>query len=159
MSGIRNIAAIPFAQDIDVANTVNTYAAGQQIGGVLTLMAPAPFLSGDNGPILIVQTAILTDEDNQKSAVDVLLFRGVPTSSGDNTAYAPNAADMALLIGKISFPAADWATYGTMAAVVVRLVEAMRIANGKLYAIVVSQGAPTFVSAGVLKLKVAGVVS
>jgi len=156
--GIRNVVAIPFAVDLDVANAAAAYMAGDQIGAVMEVLAPAPFLSGPQGQVLILQTMTGNDADNVKAAVDVLFFRVAPVDVGDGNAFAPTAAEIASFIGLVSVAAADWAVYGSVAAVVkAGLLEAMRVVGGKFWAVVVSTGAPTYATANILKIKLAGV--
>lgn len=151
------------AQDMTFANSAALYAPGDQVGVPLTLNIHQPFLSGDQGPIVIAQSVAAVDPDNQKAAFDLLFFRDTVTDAGDNNPFAPSVADLAVYIGKIKVLAANWDTYGTRAlAELAAIAESMKLATGtpqKLVVVMVNQGAPTYATVSGLKVKLTGIIT
>lgn len=137
------------------AATNLAYAAGQAIG---THVALSVFnIAGGSGRIASI---MLTDNANQKSALTLLFFRGLPTTAiVDKTAVAIFTANEVCAVHQVA--AADYVTvdskafanYGDLN---VRVDNADSTASKNLYLVVVSQGTPNYgaSAAGALRIKV-----
>lgn len=139
---IRTAAASPTA---DTA----IYASGDLIGGKLTLQ-----IDKNNG---VIQTIILTDAGNQKSAIDVVFWHTNPTNTTftDQAALDIHDTDLKAIAGRKSIAAADYVSYNDNAEATVNLSLPFQLTTGTaLYAALVSRGTPTYVAATDLQLRI-----
>lgn len=130
-----------------VTTDTNVYASGDQLGTLITL---TDALAGTNGGRLA--SLSIVDKAKQKSGLTVLFFRALPTvASSNNAALDISDAEISSkFLGQVPIVAGDYvdlanssvATYKTSA---IDLV--LESSNGTLYAIVLSQGTPTYTSA------------
>lgn len=159
----RNIASIPLSQDLTFANSAALYAPGDQVGLPLTVTVPQAFLSGNAGPILIMQSLAAVDPDNQKAAFDLVFFRVAPASAGDNNPFAPTALECDQYIGKIKIVGTNWDTYGVRAlAELAAIAESMKLGTAtpeQLAIVFVNQGAPTYATVSGLRVKLSGIIT
>jgi hypothetical protein len=129
-----------------LAVTTAVYAAGNSLGGKLTL-TNAMRLSGGSG---IWQSCLIIDKDNQKPALDILLFDSDPTSGTytDKMAIASLSTDAAKLIRRLSVAASDYVTVNNVAiadlSAIGKVVKASGSAN--LFAVINNLSTPTFTS-------------
>jgi hypothetical protein len=132
----------------------NAYAAGDLIGGKLTL-TPAVRLPGFGG---IITRITIADKAKQNAAIDVVFFVANPTGTTftDQAAFAIADADL-LNAFHVQILATDYASYSDNSeATVNNLGAAFRLSSGSaLYAALVSRGTPTYAAAGDLQLAVA----
>jgi hypothetical protein len=94
---------------ITVAPTISTgiYAAGDALGGLLTF-TNAVLSAGASGLITKVQ---VTDEDQELTPVDLVLFNQTFTATADNAPFDPSDADLANCIGYIDVAATDYSDF------------------------------------------------
>ncbi len=134
--------------DLTPAITAGAYTAGDVIGGMLTFDVHS---AGGGGTI---RRVTLIDVDNEKAAGKLYLFNSAPTSTADNAAFAPSAADMRKLIDVVSISAADYASVNSKAAAIKRdLAIDYTAADGRIYAYFVCDGTPTYTTAGDLTFR------
>lgn len=131
---------------------IAAYAAGQCIGGLIGF----PNLAQANNDEFLLQVAELSDAANQKAAIDLLLFDGIPANStfNDAAAAALAAQDLPLHIDTISFQAANYISGGSTAVCSLRGLEIpiMLPSVATLYAALICRGTPTY-TAKALNLK------
>lgn len=116
----RHITVVP------VISATPDYTAGDAIGGIQTI---GPMGSHNGSGIL--KTLLIVDNANQKPALTILLFKGVPTGTWvDNGAASPSAIDIANAIGKINILTTDWETIDSKAYVCPNLAQIIKSAPG-----------------------------
>lgn len=122
------------------------YAALDIIGGKLTLTNAMRKESGSG----VLQSISITDDDNEKAAFDILIFRSDLTGTvADQGAWAHSAADVASFLGRIQVLASDYVSVvGTSLAVAtiknIGLPVRGNTSNQNLYALVLATGTPTY---------------
>jgi hypothetical protein len=133
----------------------NIYAAGDLIGGKLTL-TPAVRLPGFGG---IIATIALADKAKQNAPIDVVFFTANPASTTFTDQAALTVADADLLYDfTVSILATDYASFADNSlATIPNVGAAFRLAAGSLalYAALVSRGTPTYAAAADLLLTLA----
>lgn len=138
-----------------VLQFAGAYSAGGQMGSVLTLVAGADNVNF-SGAVL---SLVVIDKAKQSSALDVLFFNASPTlTSTDNTALSISDAEMeAKFIGRVSIAATDYTATAVNSDATVKAVGLLSQgtpASTSLFAVVQSQGTPTYTSASDLVIKV-----
>jgi hypothetical protein len=125
-----------------VSVSTTAYAAGDVVGGVLTLtnvLSPTCFSSYLNSLMII-------DRDNQKPNLSILLFNANPV----NGAYSDNgpislAGDDTNLVAQIDTDDFTWRTLNTKAALnATNLGRDVSGAGANLWAVIVTRGAATY---------------
>lgn len=138
------------------ASFATPYSSGDVIGGANTLTNAVHKTPGTG----IIQSIVVLDKANQKSALDILFFDTTPANSfgADNAAYALNDADLGYCLGRYSVAAADYVSSSTNSAeATIRSVGLpIKAATGArdIYMVVVSRGTPTYGSATDLIVRV-----
>lgn len=126
--------------------TVNAsaYESGDAIGGKITL-SDVMDVSGGSA---ILDSILMTDEDNQKPVGKWYIFQSDPSGSTltDDIAAAIAVADLSKLLGVVDVASGDWHSTDTKGfAVKVNLNLGMKASGSKhLYAAYVTTGTPTF---------------
>ena len=147
---VKIFSVIPAA-----ASFATPYSSGDVIGGLNTITGAVL----DTGACAKLDSIVVLDAANQKSAIDLVFFGDVPASSfgADNAAYALADGDLLKLIGRYSVAGADYVSSSTTnAEATLRNIELdlQAVANSKnLYVVVVSRGTPTYGSATDLTIK------
>lgn len=146
----RNAVIITPTLVVDTA----IYAALDIIGGELTL-TNAMRVSGGSG---ILQAVTVIDDDNEKAAIDILLFNSPLTGTkADQGALSYSAADPAKILGRISVLNADYLTYvaASLAVAQIRGINLPVAASGSanLYAIILAVATPTYTATTDLMVK------
>lgn len=146
------------AKVVTVNPVVDTgiYVALEIIGGILTI-TDAMSATGGSG---ILQSIVLTDDDNEKAAFDILLFNASPSGGtyADQGAFVHAAGDLPKLIGRIQVLASDWLTVvaGSLAVATIRniaLPVSAATGSTNLYALVILTGTPTYTATSDLTIK------
>lgn len=123
----------------------NIYASGDTIGGVLTLSNAVR----GHKKTGFLHSILVVDKDAQDSALEILLFKSNPTAATttDNAAFAFSTDDTEL-IAKIPVAAADYVDIDSTGIADLtnlgRLIQCDAASDGSLYAVIVSQGTPTY---------------
>lgn len=117
------------------------YSSGHLIGtGPLTFETAAR-ATGQGG---MINSACLLSKDTDGPAVDLVLFSSFPSSTlwTDRAAFTPADADLAKIIGMISFAAASWKSFADNQAVCNTAVEIPYNlpASTSLYGVLVARG-------------------
>lgn len=134
-----------------VVTAASAYAAGQAVGGLMTISNAARVNAGlgAGGTSGMIQSVLISAKSAQSSQIDVLIFRANPTASTctDKTAVAIAAADFDKLIGVAKVT--DWTPLGTPSlGQSQNLAIPYALASGTaLYACAVTRATPTFASA------------
>jgi len=130
--------------DATLTTSTGIYAAGDVIGAAFQLKM-ASRIMGAGG---MVRSVILTDLDNLKSAVDIVLFNAAPTSSDvvDNAKYDLADTDLPLYLGHISVLGSDYISFNDNAVGIkeCELPYVSAYESGDIYALVICQGTPTY---------------
>lgn len=140
--------------------TISTgiYAAGDSIGGKLTLSDATRGAGADGKATGVIQTIRLVDQDNEQAEIDVVFFDADPsgTTFTDNGALDVADADMAKIIGYITIAATDYIAFADNAvATKTGLGFAFSLAEGyDLYAAMVVRGTPTYTATTDLALAI-----
>lgn len=130
----------------------NAYAAGDSIGGKITLTS-AMRVSGGTG---VLSGLMLVDRANQKPALEIFIFQEDPSAATitNNAAFVFSTDDLKV-IAKVVVAAADWTTMNSKATAELanlnRFVAAVGSAN--LYAAIVATGTPTFAASTNLQVR------
>lgn len=136
--------------------TIDTtiYAAGQVIGGKLTL----PSLLGTGALGGIFQSFTVTDKAKQTAAMTLVLFSADPSSTTftNHTALTVNAADVAKIIGQVSLLATDYQSVANLSiGSKPGIGMSFSVPSGTtLYACLIANGTPTYGTASDLLLSV-----
>lgn len=129
-----------------------SYVTGNAIGGLLT------FSNAANGGFAKLLSAVVLDKANQKIACDLLLFSQTFTATSDKSAIAISAADLANMIGVISFSTGDWvsaaASTNAIATKYNLNLAAIGAIDNNLYGQLVARGSATYVSTSDITVKV-----
>jgi hypothetical protein len=130
------------------------YAAGDLIGGKLTLSSVVPITAGSG----IIHSVVLADQANQKSKIDVVFFNSDPsgTTFTDQAALDVADADLLKIVGVITIETFYYIAFADNA-VATKTSSGLvfKLATGTtLYACLVSRGTPTFAAATDLQLSV-----
>ena len=131
-------------QDATLVTSTGIYASGDVIGAAFQMKMASRFLGGGG----MVRSVFLTDLDDQKSAVDVMLFSGMPTSSdvADNAKYDLADTDLPLYLGHISVASSDYATLSDNAVGILacELPYVAAYESGDIYGLIIARGTPTY---------------
>jgi hypothetical protein len=144
-----------FGALIEVTPTVDTsaYGSGDHVGDLQTLSG----VNADGGQACFLRTLVVVDKAKQKAALSVLFFDESQTiASSDNGALDITDAEMVdKCIGYVAVAAADYKDLNANSVATVKDVGLMLKPkkDGKLYAIVLSGGTPTYGSASDLCFK------
>lgn len=131
------------------SSTGGAYADGDLIGAKMTF---TNIIREDIGGAVIT-SAQLIDASTQAAAVDLLLFNadlstGTPGDTGDNAAFDIDDADLANLIGIISFSTGDYSQFADNEIATVNdinlLIQLEDVQD--IYGALVSRGTPTYTS-------------
>lgn len=141
---------------IRITPTVSTsiYAALDIIGGTQTLTS-AMRVSGGSG---VLQTITVADDDNEKVALEILLFDSAPSGGtyADQGALAHAAGDIDKFLGKVSIASSDYVTVVTGSLAVATKTVGLpvkAVGSANLYAIIlVGSGTPTYTATSDLDL-------
>jgi hypothetical protein len=121
--------------------TSGSYAAGDVIGGLLTLAT-------GTRPGGTLRNLLLIDAANNGAALNLWLFSKAPSTFADNAAFAPSANDLTKLIGVVQIAATDYLTVNSLkvADVVVNREYVLNNNSNALYGYLVNaaSGAQTY---------------
>lgn len=137
---------------ISVPTTAGAYAAGNVVGGLLTIDSSNGVVGPSEEPQLAAKLCdlVVIDNANQGLQLDIFLFNQAPaTAMNDKAAFGPSAADMKSCVGVVSVAAADYLSAGASVklaheknlGVVMKPGVAKATAT---YAVVVTRAAPTY---------------
>ena len=135
---------------IQITNSTTAYAAGDVIGGLLTLNPQALMPSGT------IRRVKLIDDENIKPAVTVHVFHTRPGATyTDNAAYAPTLADLKDYAAPVAIESADWQTVGGNGLVVKDdLAVSLSMTDGNVYIVLEADGTPDYSVTNALFLEV-----
>lgn len=129
------------------------YASGDVVGTPVEISGFALDVRG----CALLQSLVVSDAADQKSALDLYFFDEEVTPGADNAAFTLSAAESRALIGKVSVTAADYVSSagGNAQAVLNGLGMLMQAKERKksIWMVVVSRGAPTYTAADNLQFK------
>jgi hypothetical protein len=123
--------------------TAGAYSANDVIGGEITLTNAMRVSSGTG----ILQSVTIQCADGEAPDITLLFFDSNPASNlADNAAFSWGAGDIARLLGKVEFDAADFATFGGDTIATKTGIGLTLAANGSadLYMYIHANGTPTF---------------
>lgn len=137
------------------------YSSGQCVGPPQKLSVP-----GAGRTQIKLQSVSVSDEDNQKAALTVLLFSDDPVGQGgatctDQAAFAWGSGSASqLFVGKVDIAAADYESNGSTPMAVASKANLQLVLNAAaragvdpaLYAVILTTGTPTYASADSLTL-------
>lgn len=136
-----------------LAVTAALYAAGNCVGGLLTLTS-AMRISGGTGAWAKLN---LTDHANQKAPLDILLFHSSPAGAFTDKSAFPtmSVADNALVSCRISIAATDWVTIGGSAYCTKQVgpLPVTAVGSANLFAAMNTSGTPTYAATTDLSAK------
>ncbi len=149
--------ASPLFAEFTPTIAANAKVAGACVGNAFQLSAKTPFSSGEQGPIGIVQSAILTDKDGLSPRLAIMLYRVAFTDAGDAVAFGGTDANYA---GMILVNPTDWLVIGGIGyATVSAYGLASKIVGAIWYAQIVSVDGFTVVTPNSIKGALAGIIS
>lgn len=127
------------AYSVAVTPTISTsiYAAGDAVTPLMTFA-----LNSVSG---MIRQFVILDDDNEKAAGKIWVFRSSPTSFAANDAFAPVFADLQALVGIVPVYASDYTTVNSNAVAVIKDINlSYYAASANLYAYFVPDGTPTY---------------
>lgn len=136
---------VPRSKVISASPTLKisgAYTSGNVMGGLVTF----PNLNLLNGSATI-RRVLIADDDNEKSALNLWLFRSSPTVLADDVAFAPLIADLKTLVAVIPVLAANYTTINSNAYAVLDglgTTFGLTLPSNSLYMYVVANGTPTY---------------
>jgi len=146
-------------QIVEVPITVSTsaYAAEDVVGG--TLQTPDLKQVSGGGYIAWVR---LVDDDDEKAALRLYVYRDAPSNIADGAAFAPTEADWLLTLGCITLAAADYDASGAEACLFAKGLDRKTgeaiifdaLPDGRLYFRLVCDATPTYTDVNDLTLHV-----
>ena len=124
-------------------NVTGTYATGDYVGpsGTATEFTSSVRTSGDSG---LIASALLIDNGKQNITGELWLFSANVTAPADNAAWALSDADMAKLIGIITFDTYCNASAQSAAQVTGAAIAFEAISSTSIWGCWVTRGAPTY---------------
>lgn len=131
----------------------NIYAAGDAMGGKLTLTGIVP----KGASVGMIRSIVIVDQDNEKAPIDVVFFAADPsgTTFTNNGALDVADADALKVAGVVSILAADYVSFADNAVATKQCALAVAPADGRtLYAALVCRATPTYTAATDLQLTV-----
>lgn len=124
--------------------TISTtiYAIGDAVGGLLTFANCARF-SGAGG---VIQGVTLIDKDQERVAMNLILFNQTFTASADNAAFDPTDADLANCIAGITVAttSGDYFNFNDNAVTFKEVNIPFAATGTSLFGQLQTQGTPTF---------------
>lgn len=162
---LQPVFSSPFAADLSPGTTAASYTNGKTMGTVMTIPAPTPVSSGPSGPLLLIETLLVSDAEAEDGDLDLVLFDSAPTAVTNNSAWNPSAADLAKVAGVIqvrgSATPSDWSDFSAnSAADKSAILKTIRMKNPpNLYGLFIARSAITFAAAASLKAKLSGFVN
>lgn len=140
--------------DIQIANTAATYAAGRQIGSLITISGALRTVNRTG----VLVTLAVVDAQLVSPPLTLMFFRSAPTiTSTNNTTVAISAAEMnTKFIGFVDVGTTDWMRLSAVGAASVTNIglniDSTDAASQSLYVLVVAAGAFTYSSTNQLKM-------
>jgi len=155
----------PLAVDINPGTTASAYVAGNCMGTLFPIEVRTPIRSGENGPVVLIETLVLSDAEMIDGDIDLILFDSQPTAVVDAAAFAPSAADLEKIAGVVrvrgSATPSDWSDMSANSvadkSAIAKTVRAKTPPT--LWGLFVARSAITFASAASLKGKLTGFVN
>jgi len=126
-----------------VTISTSAYTAGDVLGGKITLTNAMRKINGSG----VLQSITIFDTDNEKAAMDIILFSADLTVPADNAAWAWTSADFGKVLGVVSIASTDYKTIGSEAIATISGIGLPVVATGSvahLYAVAVLSGSPTY---------------
>lgn len=135
--------------DLEIPNTATTYAAGDNVGGLVTV----PTMSHVRGGGILLN-AQLIDREDLKAALDIHIYHQKPTVFVDDEANAPDADDLKFEIKTITVPANQYVSQNSRAkADLYDENLPFKAVDGNLYVNVTNPAEAIYAGAGVLTLR------
>lgn len=141
---------------VDITVDTNIFASGDALHSGAILLQNC--FQGDNHSGTL-ETIVVIDQDNEKSALSLHFFRGDPSGVAPvvNAAFDPSDADLDnLYIGYAPVAAGDYKSFADNAVATVRNVGLSIVQDTKgdrdLYLVAVSEGTPTYTAATDLRV-------
>lgn len=153
MKGLLSLLSSPIQIVVAPVADTSIYAAGDLIGGKLTL-SPAVLAAAGGG---VIQSIVLVDQANQKAPIDIVFFGSDPsgTTFTDQAALDIADADVLNIVGVVSVAASDYVSFADNAVATLRPSMAFKLDSGiTLYAALVCRGTPTYAASGDLQLTI-----
>lgn len=147
----------PQIVEVPITATTDAYSAEDVIGGTLTSGDLKQYAGG--GYIAWVR---LVDDDDEKAALRLYVYKDAPSTIADAAAFAPTEADWFLTLGCIELATADYDASGNEACIVAAGIDRKTereilfddLPDGKLYFRLVCDATPTYTDANDLTLHV-----
>jgi hypothetical protein len=122
------------------------YTAGDNMGGKLTLAGVSRVGAGP----VVLEEVKLTDFDNQKPVLEIVVFEADPAAATltNNAAQVLTAPDALKVAGRIAVAAGDWVTVGGVGIATVRNIGMLcnPALSNTLYAALMVTGTPDMVT-------------
>ena len=131
--------------------TAGAYAAGQNVGGLLTF-ASAARQTGGGG---VIKSMEIIDDASQSVQLELWLFNQTFTQGADTAAWTPVEAELENLVCVISTAAGIYYTGGATATVCdVEISKRYDVVGTSLFGRMVTRGAPTYAATDDLTVKI-----
>jgi len=160
------VYSTPFACDINPGTTAAAYTAGKCMGTLFTVDVRSPIRSGENGPIILVESLVLSDAEKIDGDIDLVLFDSIPTAVVNNATFAPSAADLEKIAAppirvRGSATPSDWSDFSanSVAGKAALAVTIRAKTPPNLWGLFIARSAITFAGAASLKGKLTGFVN
>lgn len=143
ISGSLSIAQNPIRVSVTPTISTSIYAAGDSIGGEMTI-ANAAASSGGYG---LLRSVVIGDKDNERAEMDILFFDRAQTGTAtDQSPFDPADADLANFVGSISVLTSHYNSFSDNAGAVVPCSVPIKCNATSLFAYAVALATPTYTS-------------
>ena len=129
--------------------TAGAYAAGDAVGGVMSILTGG--IAGDIANSTVLQDAQLIDRAQQNAIIKLVLFSSSPTAIADNAAFDVITADDAKVITVITFD--TYTDVGSRTISEVKNITKAVSSNTTIYGQMYTTGTPTYTATSDLRLK------
>lgn len=155
---MAKVSGYSFAVEVTPTIDTNAYAAADHLGDLMTI---DPSFSGiKNGDAYVLQSITIIDQAKQDAAINIFFFDASPTiTSSDNAALDIGDDEMVdKCLGVVSIVAGDYAdlsanSVATKTNIGLNLRPLDNDTDGIVYALLQSQGTPTYAATDDLTIK------
>lgn len=154
------IYATPLSRNLEPSNSTSAYSSGDCIGDPIEIAIAGTIKSGNQGPIMFIQSLTLTDREDKKSEMQVHLFDALP-SCVDQAPFSPTQGELTHWIGVIKIATTDWVENASASCVAMKadLVISAYVPSKAVWAVIVVKATPTYTHTDAIRGKVAGTVN
>lgn len=120
--------------------STSAYTAKDALGALLEFQN----INRASGRSVFIQSVTLVDRDQERVAIDLVLFKASITAPTDNAIFDPTDSELADCVGVIPFTAGSWYDFNDNSVASVNVGLEVAVTGTSLYGVLVLRGAPTY---------------